>query len=483
MALLLQEIKQLQHRPNHPARRPLQVRLSRADFYSACKSFFRIEFASQDITAYGGLELIRRYFRIIELHRKVQSVFARYGLGGDYRAIDMILVIIGLVLVGGRRLEHLGYISEDPLVKRFCGLMRLPRERSVSRWLKRFTHNSLQALVEINSQIVCEAVERERLGRLTLDIDGSVMTTGASVGWAFRGFNPHHRKDPSYYPILAHLAQTGHILRVKNRPGNVHDSRGAVSFLRDLINDLRMRLGRSLPLEFRMDGAFFQREILELLERKGVSYAIKVPFFKWLGLLPLIRERRRWYGLPEGMGFFEISLAVPAWEKTLRVVIYRKPVRHQSRKNYQLDLFDPDDGYFEYSAVTTNLTLCAPALWDFMAGRGAQEKMFAELKGEWALDVVPTRHYGANSAWQQICILGHNLLRSFQLHTVAIQKPRSRKRTFGFLLQSLRTLRFKLIHQPARLLKPQGYSVLRFSVAQPVQELIQRIDQKLKIAA
>ncbi|HEY3305094.1 MAG TPA: IS1380 family transposase [Candidatus Binatia bacterium] len=459
------------------------MRLSRADFYSRCKSFFKIEFASQDITAYGGLELIRRYFRIIELHRKVQSAFARYGLGGDYRAIDMILVILGLVLVGGRRLEHLSYISEDPLVKRFSSLMRLPRERSVARWLKRFTQKSLQALVEINSQIVCEAIERQRLGRLTLDIDGSVITTGASVSWAFRGFNSHHRKDPSYYPILAHLAQTGHILRVKNRPGNVHDSKGAVRLLSELIDDLRIRLGRGLPLEFRMDGAFFQRQILELLERRQASYAIKVPFFKWLGLLPLIRERQRWHPLPEGMGFFEVSLAVPAWEKTLRVVVYRKPVHHKSRKNYQLDLFDPDDGYFEYSAVTTNLTLSAASLWDFMAGRGAQEKTFAELKGEWALDVVPTHHYAANSAWQQICVLGHNLLRSFQLQTVATQKPRSRKRTFGFLLQSLKTLRFKLIHQPARLVQPQGYSVLRFSVAQPAKELIERIEQKLKIAA
>jgi hypothetical protein len=48
------------------------VRLSRADFHSACKAFFRIEFASQDISAFGGLELIGRYFRLIELHRRVQ---------------------------------------------------------------------------------------------------------------------------------------------------------------------------------------------------------------------------------------------------------------------------------------------------------------------------------------------------------------------------------------------------------------------------
>ena len=459
------------------------MRLSRADFCSPCKSFLKIEFAPQDITAFGGLELMRRYLALIELGRRVRTVFARYEVGGDYRTIDMILVVVVLILVGGRRLDHLNYVCDDPLVKRFCGLLRLPRERSVARWLKRFTHKSLKALVEINSQMVSEAIEKQSLARLTIDIDGSVITTGASVAWAFRGFNPHHRKDPSCYPILAHLAQTGHILRVKNRPGNVHDSKGALAFIRELIDDVRARLGSSLPLEFRMDGAFFQREIINLLERRKVHYAIKVPFMKWLGLVPIIRERERWHRLKDGMGYFEISLEVAAWEKRLRVVVYRKPVHHQSKKNYQLDLFDPEDGYFEYSAVSTNLDLKAAALWDFMAGRGAQEKTFAELKGQWALDVVPTRHYGANSAWQHISVLGHNLLRNFQLQTLATPKPRSRKPTCQFLLHSLKTIRFKLIHQPARIVKPQGYSVLRFSVAPAVQKLIESIEDKLKSAA
>jgi hypothetical protein len=443
----------------------------------------RIEFANQDITAFGGLELLRRYLALIELGRRVRSVFARYEVGGDYRAIDMILVILVLILVGGRRLEHLNYICDDPLVKRFCGLLRLPRDRSVSRWLKRFTHKSLMALVEINSQIVSEAIEKQSLGRLTIDVDGSVITTGATVEWAYRGFNPHHRKDPSYYPIFAHLAQTGHILRVKNRPGNVHDSNGAVAFMRELIDDIRVRLGSGVPLEFRMDGAFFQREIIELLERRKSRYAIKVPFMKWLGLVPIIRERQRWHRLRAGIGYFEVSLHVAAWDKTLRVVVYRKLVHHQTKKNFQLDLFDPDNGYYEYSAVTTNLELRAAALWDFMAGRGAQEKTFAELKGQWALDAVPTRHYSANSAWQQIAILGHNLLRNFQLQTVATQKPQSRKRTCGYLLHSLKTIRFKLIHQPARLVKPQGYSVLRFSVAPAAKRFIESIEEKLKAAA
>ncbi len=427
----------------------------------------------------GGLELIRRYFRLIGLHRRVQSAFRQYQLGGDYRAVDMILVILALLLVGGRRLEHLGYVSADPLVKRFCGLSRLPRETTMARWLKRFTLQSLQALVELNSQIVCEAIEREGLRRLTLDVDGTVITTGAKVAWAFRGFNPHHRKHRSYYALLAHLAQTGHILRAKNRPGNVHDSKGAVPFLRELIEDVRGRVGRQVVLEFRMDGAFFQKPIFDLLEAKRTLYAIKVPFFRWLGLVPLIRAQQQWHPLKGAMGFFEQSLDVPAWNRTLRVVIYRKPVPHESRKNYQLDLFDPDNGHFEYSAVSTNTDLAPAALWDFMAGRGAQEKTYGELKGEWALDTVPTNHYSANSAWQQIAVLGHNLLRSFQLETIASVKPRSRKRTFGFLLHSMRTIRFMLIHQPARLVRPQNYSVLRFSVSGATRDFIESINQKL----
>ncbi len=124
-------------------------------------------------------------------------------------------------------------------------------------------------------------------------------------------------------------------------------------------------------------------------------------------------------------------------------------VGHESPKNFQLDLFTTDDGHFEYSAVATNLPLDLPALYAFICGRGAQEKTIAELKGEFALDVIPTRHYGANSAWQQLSILAHNLIRSFQLDTLATPKPRSRKRTYTYLIRSMRTLRFLLVPGPA----------------------------------
>ena len=56
----------------------------------------------------------------------------------------------------------------------------------------------------------------------------------------------------------------------------------------------------------------------------------------------------------------------------LRVMIYRKHVRHESPKNLQLDLFTPDDGHFEYYAVATNMPLSLPALYAFIGGRCGQ---------------------------------------------------------------------------------------------------------------
>lgn len=97
------------------------------------------------------------------------------------------------------------------------------------------------------------------------------------------------------------------------------------------------------------------------------------------------------------MGFFDLSLQVTAWDRTLRVVVYRKPVHHESRKNYQLDLFDPDDGYFEYSPVTTNMVLSAASVWGFMAGRGAQEKTLGELKRQLQKSQGPAREPSAFS--------------------------------------------------------------------------------------
>jgi Transposase DDE domain len=149
--------------------------------------------------------------------------------------------------------------------------------------------------------VAARAIRQTGQRRLTIDVDGSVVSTGLQVAWAQRGFNPHHRKVPSYYPITAYEAQSGQVLRVQNRPGNVHDGKAGVPFLRALLHQLRATLGRGYPFEFRMDGAFFRRDVLALLARAGAEYAIKVPFYpvslrgkrRFIAPICLLRSRRK----------------------------------------------------------------------------------------------------------------------------------------------------------------------------------------------
>src|ERR687892_1738369 len=453
------------------------MRLKVRSLRQAVKGDLPIEFVPQRLTSYGGLELFGRYFRKLAIVARLRAALG--ALPSDYGSARLALLVLGLFYVGARRLEQLQYLVGDPLLARFCGLARLPTARTVSNWLKQFTQTTLAPLVQLNHDLVVEALGAWRLPRLTIDVDGTVVCTGAQVQWAFRGFNPHHRKHLSYYPLLAHVAQTGHILRLKNRPGNVHDSKQAAAFVRELIDSVRTGLGRALPLEFRMDAAFFQRDVLRLLAARGCAYAIKVGYWSWLPLKQLAAERHDWQPLAPGVTGFEHQLVIPQWKVRLRVMIYRKHVRHESPKNFQLDLFTPDDGHFEYYAVATNLALSLPALYAFIGGRGAQEKTIAELKGEFALDVVPTRHYGANCAWQQLSVLAYNVARSFQLDTIATPRRRSRKRTYAYVLRSMRTLRFVLVTRAGRLSRLGGRSVLRLAQNPATEALYARIQHAL----
>ncbi len=262
------------------------MRWRRADLRGRVNGNLELRFGRTGLTSYAGLEFVRRYFDTLGLVRLVRRELAGVLPRTDFGVPAMVLAILALLIAGGRRLRHLRYVDGDPLVLRLCGLRRLPTPRTVGRWLRVFRAEHLLPLQWLNALLVARAIRHAGVRRLTIDVDGSVVSTGQQVQWAQRGFNPHHRKVPSYYPITAYEAQSGQLLRVQNRPGNVHDGKGALRFLRDLFAQLAATLGAGYPLEFRMDGAFFRREIIALLEQHGAEYAIKVPFYPWVGSRP-----------------------------------------------------------------------------------------------------------------------------------------------------------------------------------------------------
>ena len=118
-----------------------------------------------------------------------------------------------------------------------------------------------------------------------------------------------------------------------------------------------------------------------------------------------------------------------------------------------------------------------------MCGRGGQEKTIGQLKAGLALHAIPTNAYAANSAWQQLVVLAHNLLTNFQIETGAVCRPVSRKRTVRPILQSVQTLRFTLFHRAAILVRPHGSAILRLTDNAETKKAFTRIENALARAA
>ena len=56
----------------------------------------------------------------------VRRAFAAGPTWGDFGAVAMVRVVIGLVVVGGRSLRHVAYVADDPVFQRFGGVRVVP---------------------------------------------------------------------------------------------------------------------------------------------------------------------------------------------------------------------------------------------------------------------------------------------------------------------------------------------------------------------
>lgn len=68
-----------------------------------------VEFTDAKLTSDAGRELFDRYLRRIGFSDLICTSFGEARLGRDFGVIAMVKVLIGLLVVGGRRLEHLKY--------------------------------------------------------------------------------------------------------------------------------------------------------------------------------------------------------------------------------------------------------------------------------------------------------------------------------------------------------------------------------------
>ena len=351
------------------------------------------------------------------------------------------------------------YYRDDAMVKRVLGLKRLPDVSTISRSLGSADEPSVGKVRSESRHLIMERLEVERLSRVTLDFDGSVLSTGRHAEGTAVGFNKKKKGARSYYPLFCTVAQTDQVLDVHHRPGNVHDSNGADTFIERCVHNVRASLPRA-TIEVRIDSAFFNETIVERLHSLGVTFTISVPFERFVGLKKLVEGRRRWRPMAAGLGYFETRWKPKSWNARCRFIFIKKHVRCQYKPPIQLDLFQPIEYGYEFKVIVTNKKINPRKVVLFHEGRGSQEGIFSELKTHCQMDYIPVKTRVGNQLYMFAGILAHNLTRELQIRLNPRARGTTAKRAALWCFREIETLRRTLLQRAGRIIRPAGKLIL-----------------------
>ncbi len=452
------------------------MKCSKAATYRKSHRIPEIRFEDQKLTSFAGLVVYQALFTRIGLKQQLSGCFRHLKVSPIFGHHVVVLLLIVHLLLGYRRLQDMRYYADDPMVHRLLGLKRLPDVATVSRSLAGLDAASVANLRCLNRQRVLEQLGILGLARITLDFDGSVLSTGRFAEGTAVGFNRKKKGQRSYYPLFCTVAQTGQVLDLWHRPGNVHDSNGAKDFIFACVREIKAILPRA-KIEARMDSAFFSDDIVGMLDAAGVEFTISVPFERFATLKALIEQRKRWRRLNGQCRFFDTDWKPAKWDTRYRFVVIRSTNRQQYKGPVQLDLFIPYEYGYDFKVIVTNKPVSVKKVLGFHNGRGAQEGVFAELKSQTQMDYIPTRTKAGNQTFLLAAVLAHNLNREMQMLCYEKMRNTTEKRAPLWHFEQLGTVRRKLIQRAGRLTRPQGALTLTMSANPAVKsELLHYLD-------
>lgn len=441
---------------------------SKSEIHWKARTLPEIHFEDQQLTSFAGLIVFQPLSERLRLRQRLRGCFEHLKVSPIFGHASIVMLLIVHLLIGYRRLSDLRYYQDDPMVQRLLGLKRLPDVATVSRTLESVDQTAVKALRSLSRSVVLERLRELAPARLTLDFDGSVLgTTRLAEGTAV-GYNRKKKGQRSYYPLFCTVAQTGQVLDVWHRPGNVHDSNGARHFILSCLSEIRQILPKAI-LEVRMDCAFFSDEIIAVLEALAIQYTISVPFERFVELKAKIEQRRRWRQCDRQTSFFVCHWKPKCWSKRRRFIFIRTREPIQRKEPVQLNLFAPYEYGYQFKAIISNAKLSARKLLALHNGRGAQEGIFAELKSQTQMDYVPCYRRVANQTWLLAAIMAHNLNRELQMSADRPERATTEQRAPWWSFVRLGTRRMRLIQRAGRLTSPKGRLTLTLSANAAVQ--------------
>lgn len=403
---------------------------------------WKVEKSTERLTSFAGLPLLTELAHRSKLVADLDNVTGLWERIGRYRTSDYVLGLALTLIAGGEGLEDSRLLREDAGLQGWLW-KDLPAPNSQGDFLRRFGQMELSRMGRVNARQVRRLLARGGHGRLTLDIDSSLIEADKKEAQkTYKGFD-------GYNPLLAWLDEPNVFLSGVFRPGNSSPQ----SHLKSLLGQCRRMLPNGVKLRFRSDSAAYRLDVMAYSLKHGIEFSIsadldaavreaidEIPDNKW----QLVVRGEETFLLAETIhvpGGSTSRLPLPA----LRLIVTKK-------LSGQLELFkDP----IKHRAIINNLpeTMNALEVLDHHNDRGRMEKAIGELKEGFGMNRLPCGQLMANAAYLQICLIAYNLVQTFKNCAL----PKSWRKF------EIKNLRFRLLCRAAKLVRHAGQTFLKLS--------------------
>ncbi|MFT7560893.1 MAG: hypothetical protein ACI93R_002816 [Flavobacteriales bacterium] len=217
------------------------MKYSKTDINIKTHAIPEVRFEEENLTSFGGLVVFQLLLKSLNLKHRLRSCLERGQPKKTYGNATVVLLLVVHVTLGYRKLSDVKFYQHYPMIKHLDGLTTLPDDSTLSRRLNSVTQNHVDSLATLTQKLVVERCVEEKLTRITLDFDGSVISSKRYAEGTAIGFNKKNKGQRSYYPLYCTIAQTGKYL---------------ISFIDPVMFTIRMALRALFSLIFAKYGSF-----------------------------------------------------------------------------------------------------------------------------------------------------------------------------------------------------------------------------------
>lgn len=237
---------------------------------------FHFSLVKTGLTRFGGLSPLQLFCKSLGLRRFLQ-LYVRWPdyHHRQYHPADLFLAHLFAIIAGVGRVESTQSLIHNGLIPPILALSDFPHRDTLRTFLWRFSPKELQSLKAAHDRLRHHFVHR--LGLLysaIIDADTPALITYGSQERTAVGYIPKRRHgQASYAPAISSEGKSGLSLGMELRAGNVHPSSGAWDFLESILEKLPSSIAAPRT-RVRLDGAFYDKKIVESLDARRLGYAI-----------------------------------------------------------------------------------------------------------------------------------------------------------------------------------------------------------------